>query len=383
MEKVLELPRHPFFIGPVDPGTGDDLPKDLPFALGVHPEYAIPRLVLSDEIRDAIQGAYAIGSMCSTPLGESQLATVRMNDFVEQLVGLVGGSVEGLRLLEVGCGNGELLNRMRSMGAIVTGLEIGPQAQVVEDRFGIRVIREPLGVGTLEEDFDCIYSYGCLEHIDDLDDFFAASRTCLAGVGLFCHSVPNAALSFEQVALDHLHHEHINYFTPENGVALFEAQCFSRAGASVSKAGNELMIWGFHEPGRTPQWPSERVPEETLALRSYAEGLELKVARTLRALRQMVEAGQTIGFYAGGFEYGALLDSPGIRYFDGDTYKHGKQWLRGLSTIEPPAALRTAPVDLLVVCKPHYLAQIQDGLACLGIQPMRVITITDLPACAT
>jgi SAM-dependent methyltransferase len=301
-----------------------------------------------------------------------------MNEVLEKLLFLFDGVIEGKKFIEIGCGNGELLNQLKLRGAIVTGLEIGPQAKVVEDRYGIRVLREPLSVGTLDEKFDCIYSYGCLEHIENLDDFFAASRACLNEAGLFFHSVPNSAISFERVHLDHLLHEHVNYFTPINGVALLNAQSFCSADSSLTSAGNEVMLWGFYQKSVTPRWPLERVAEETVLLQSYANKLERKIKLTLGALRQIILDGQSIGFYAGGFEYGFHLATGEIRYFDGDVYKHGKQWLPGLCGIESPGELTFKPVDKLVICKPHYFGAIKNALIQLNVDEKCIVEIDSL-----
>jgi len=378
IDAVLSIPTHPFFTGGAHFKSGRELPATLPFDLGIHPKYAIPRLVMTDEIRRALGNAYSAGSMVSTPLGESPLAAARMNEVLVKLLSLFDNTIEGRKFLEVGCGNGELLNQLKLRGAIVTGLEIGPQAKVVEDRYGIRVLREPLAIGTLDEKFDCIYSYGCLEHIENLDAFFAASREYLNEGGVFFHSVPNSALSFEHVQLDHLLHEHLNYFTPNNGVALFNAQGFCTAESSLTSAGNEVMLWGFYQKSVTPRWPLELVAEETALLQYYANKLEQKIKLTLGALRQIVLDGQSIGFYAGGFEYGFHLATGEIRYFDGDIYKHGKQWLPGLGVIESPGELIFNPVDKLIICKPHYFDEIKNTLIQLKVDEKCIVDIDSL-----
>jgi len=378
IDPVLEISSHPFFIGLVDPDTKHNLPMFLPFNLGVHPRYAIPRLIFTHEIRDALNKAYVAGSMISTPLGESKLAKTRMNEMLEKLLSLFNGAIKGKKFLEVGCGNGELLNQLKIRGAVVTGLEIGPQANVVEERYRISVIKDPLTVDSVTEKFDCIYSYGCLEHIENIEEFFEASRSCLNENGLFFHSVPNAALSFENVQLDHLLHEHINYFTPANGVALFNAQGFCSAESSLTRARNELMLWGYYQVNANSRWLVERVPEEIEGIRKYAENLNGKINKTLSVLKQKIEEGLSIGFYAGGYEYGTRLDIKGIRYFDGDTFKHGKQWLKGMPLIESPEELIATPVDQLVVCKPHYFDQIENRLVDLGLNPKNIINIDTL-----
>lgn len=378
---ILTIAAHPFYIGLLDPAVTYDLPETLPFALGIHPRYAIPRLIMSAEIRAALDAAYALGSMCSTPLGESSLATKRMNEFQNRLTAVLGG-VAGKRLLEIGCGNGELLHQLRSQGAIVTGLEIGPQADVVEERYGIRVVRESLAVGSLDEKFDCIYSYGCLEHIEALHGFFGGSRECLESGGLFFHSVPNSTLSFEKASLEHLQHEHVNYFTPDNATALLEAQGFQSADFALTGAGNELMVWGFYDPAARISWPEERVEGEAARVDEYANRLQTRISTTVGRLREFADDGKTIGFYAGGYDYGYRLNAPRVRYFDGDSYKHGKRWLQSLPVIEPPVALRSTSVDRLIICKPHYFNEIKASLVALGIDPEGLMNIDNMGALA-
>ncbi len=376
---LLQIVDHPFYTGLLNGPERNQLPISLPFALGIHPQYAISQLVATDEIRAALNSAYSLGSMASTPLGESPLALDRMTEILETLSGLLGGALEGKRLLEIGCGNGELLHQFRCRGAVVTGLEIGPQADVVEDRYGIRVLRDPLMPGKSSEKFDCIYSYGCLEHIENLDEFFLASRESLIDGGLFFHSVPNAGSSFNSVDLEHLLHEHVNYFTPGSGVALLNAQGFEAANCSTNKAGNELMLWGYYDSAISPKWPEWRMEDETRQLGLYAERFRRKSALTLDALRRMMANGMSIGFYAGGYSLGYQLGSNQIRYFDGDTFKHGKYWLPGFNKIESPAELLLNPVDKLVICRPHYFDAITDSLVALGIDRRIVLNVDSLP----
>lgn len=380
MNKILDIPDHPFFIGPVEGSTGEkyNLPRSLPFALGVDERYAIPRLVMTDDIVNALDKAYAAGSMASTPLGESRLATDRMNEMIEKLISLYDGNIEGKKLLEIGCGNGELLHQLKLRGAVVTGLEIGPQAEIVEKRYGIPVIREVLKKDCLNEQFDCIFSYGCLEHIEQLENFFDASRSCLADNGLFFHSVPNSALSFDTLQADHLLHEHINYFTPENGERLLNAQGFRSARSCLTKNKNELMLWGYYDRSAVLSWPAHYADSETEMLKKYASGLGDKFASILKAVQTQVNSGRSVGFYAGGFEYGFYIQDRGIRYFDGDEFKHGKKWLLDLPVIEAPHDLASNPVDLLIVCKPHYFDPISKALTSVGFNHDRIANIEQI-----
>jgi hypothetical protein len=203
-------------------------------------------------------------------------------------------------------------------------------------------------------------------HIAELDEIFEASRGHLEEGGVFFHVVPNSEFYFNAGNLSHLGHQHVNYFSAENGIRLLNSQGFVRASSGTSRAGNELFLWGFFESDANLNWPGNDpsiLLKETAILRDYAQKLETPMNEILSKIRKMHTAGESIGFYAGGYEYSVLLDDiKGIRYFDGDPYKHGKVWLRGLASIEPPTNLVTKPVDNLIIFSSHYFTPISSYL---------------------
>ena len=78
IDPILKNDLHPFYIGPISPESKLNTPTSIPFYLGIHPKYAIPVLILTDEIQIALSNAYSFGSMLSTPLGDSSLSNIRM-----------------------------------------------------------------------------------------------------------------------------------------------------------------------------------------------------------------------------------------------------------------------------------------------------------------
>jgi len=371
MRSILSLDQHCFCIGPQPPEGATELPRELPFRLGVHPRYAIPRLLLDELVSSALDRAYKRGSMLSTPLGESPLADSRMSEMIEGLAATLGRPLADCNLLEIGAGTGGLMSALRDRGAKVTGVEIGPQGKIGAERYGLVIVDRPFVPGLFDERFDAVYSYGCLEHLDDLDTFFSACRSSLREGGLMFHSVPNSELLFESGSLDHLAHEHINYFSAKNGIRLLQAQGFSPAGARYSRAGNELALWGVMNSSCETSWPSDALASETERLTDYANNLHECTARAQHRLEALVASGGSVGFYAGGYEYGFRMTGRNIRYFDGDTYKHGLVWLAGLPAIESPEDLRREPVDHLVIFKPHHFPAIVGTLQAMNIPKTR------------
>ncbi len=73
------------------------------------------------------------------------------------------------KLLEVGCGNGQFLNKMRELGWEVAGVELDGQAiKIARERFGLRVHGSTLEEADFPDDtFDAITMDHVIEHIWD------------------------------------------------------------------------------------------------------------------------------------------------------------------------------------------------------------------------
>lgn len=380
MDEILRLDDHCFFVGPRPFLEQSDLPTSLPFSLGIHADFAIPMLRVTAEINVALDRAYARGSMASTPLGESDLSTGRMNEAIDGLVSVLHKDIKECSLLEIGSGAGGLMNALHQRGAKVTGLEIGPQGKMTAEKYGFRIVSKFFVPGVFDEKFDVVYSYGCVEHLPGLEAFFSASRSCLTEGGLMFHVVPNSEIFFEAGSLGHLVHEHINYLSPENGIRLFEAQGFKNVGAKLNRAGNELMLWGYFDSNAKPRSLADAVAPEAKKLATYAERLAKNDDAVMRGLQALIATGKSIGFYAGGFDYAWRLNDQAIRYFDGDSSKHGKCWLKGLGPIESPDALATKPVDHLVIFKPYLFNEITRGLSRLNLSSTKILSVSELGA---
>ena len=140
---------------------------------------------------DALDKAYGASSMLSTPLGESDLANYRMIEMLEKLKSIYGNNFKAKSFLEIGCGNGLLLNAVKQLGALVSGCEVGPQGKEASEKYDFQVVEPPLKASQFDAKFDCIFSYGCLEHVVDLEELFKSRRDILNEGGLFFHCVPN------------------------------------------------------------------------------------------------------------------------------------------------------------------------------------------------
>jgi len=102
---------------------------------------------------------------------------------------------KGLRLLDVGCGNGLFVKQARQRGFDAWGLESSPEAVAVARNEGLRTvicgsIEEP---GDLEGKFDIVTLFHCLEHLPDPGRFLKRLKNFFRPPGHLILQVPNTA----------------------------------------------------------------------------------------------------------------------------------------------------------------------------------------------
>lgn len=166
------------------------------------------------------------------------------------------------KLLDVGCGGGRLLNRMKKRGWQVEGTDFDEQAaQRVSSRYGIKT-----HVGDLPQcqlaanSFDAITMSQAIEHLYDPK---ATLRECLRILkpgGLLVMTTPNAhsigATEFGTSwrgweAPRHLHLftvEALSNLTQQAGFEISEATTYSAGSAVVYRVSREIQL------DRTPSW---------------------------------------------------------------------------------------------------------------------------------
>jgi 2-polyprenyl-3-methyl-5-hydroxy-6-metoxy-1,4-benzoquinol methylase len=101
----------------------------------------------------------------------------------------------GKRLIDVGCGNGEFLARMRALGWDVVGVEPDPQAaQIGRETYGLPVHSVPLEkAGFCPESFDAATMSHVIEHLRDPVSTLKAVNSLLKQNGRLIIHTPNLA----------------------------------------------------------------------------------------------------------------------------------------------------------------------------------------------
>ena len=134
-------------------------------------------------------------------------------------------SLNGLKLLDIGCGHGFLITEARARGASVSGVEPSVKHATRLSEKGFEVFS-----GTLEQfiseqrgPYDIVTSSHVLEHSSNPGQFLTHAGNLLAEGGLLCAEVPNA--DWQTIYGRHpvsIHTAHLCYHTERSLRAQFE-----------------------------------------------------------------------------------------------------------------------------------------------------------------
>lgn len=209
--KTLEIP---FFFGVQDDQNNGGLPFSLPFKYYFDKQLNLYRQFSDENLRQILKEIYLKGSMLNGEMnvvdgghqGRAALEFIYQN--VEQ--------INGLRVLEIGCGNGFILKELTKRGAICVGLEPGPQINDANAIEGIQLINDFFPSEKITGEFDFILHFNVLEHLENPVDVLIEQAKILKPEGKIIFGIPNCEPNLSTGDLSIFAHEHFNYFTRDS-----------------------------------------------------------------------------------------------------------------------------------------------------------------------
>jgi SAM-dependent methyltransferase len=152
------------------------------------------------------------------------------------------------RVIELGCGYGDLLAYLRSRGCEVQGVDLDARAAAVASTLGV-----PVHVGTIEDlrapssAFDVGVLCHSLEHVPDPGRTLAELSRVLKPGGLLHVAVPNgaaAAFAIEGSEWPHVSHPlHFWFFHRRSLLALLERHGFAAVSAYTTSRWHHATAW--------------------------------------------------------------------------------------------------------------------------------------------
>jgi SAM-dependent methyltransferase len=166
----------------------------------------------------------------------------------------IGDSAPG-KLLEIGCGSGRFLNRMRRAGWQVQGTDFDPAvAQRVHEKYGLQIdVGDLAALHYTDDTYDAIAMSQVIEHVHDPFGLLQECRRLLRPGGRLLVSTPNAS------GLAHRRYgrywrgleppRHLHLFTPSalaacahaSGLRVELLQTLSAESAGIYRASDEIQ----------------------------------------------------------------------------------------------------------------------------------------------
>ena len=124
---------------------------------------------------------------------------------------------KGMKVLDIGCGNGDRLHHFKKFGADVYGIEASNHRANIARNKGINVKNiqvNELDKQTFNTKFDFIYASHVLEHVYYIEEFFQSMKKVLKTEGFFSIAVPNQ--NHDYLLANFLYALHIHFFSPKS-----------------------------------------------------------------------------------------------------------------------------------------------------------------------
>jgi len=358
--------------------------------------------------------------VCADCLTAQTQHDVNMDDYYEDYQYAVGGSpaashfmrlvaknvcsrflagAEGIKVLEVGSGDGVQLLAFKELGCEVIGYE--PSAALVEiaqDR-GIPTIHGLFGlesVKDLPERFkhvDVVMLSYTFDHLPHPREFVAAARSILSPErGLLVVEVHDLEKIFARSEYCLFEHEHSVYLTESTASALCAIEGmtvidFQLVPEADRRANSLIFVATPNGSALADRFPPAEpsVPAEFQDIEFYLQQGEV-IRKGIENLDEFVEsivsAGKTIaGYGAGGrgvMTLAAMKTASRFQYLaDRKPKRPGLVAPKSGVPLVGLEALKDSPVDEILVFSFGYMREIQDELAAFGYKPQQFHSLLD------
>lgn len=315
--------------------------------------------------------AYAPGY--ENPLHHALDFRAYADDLAAELV--VRHGLAGRHVVEVGCGDGHMLDLMVKHGAATaTGFDpsMAGRATPFTERAGVEIVPEYFSAAGLDRPCDAVLLRHVLEHLEAPVPFLQDIRRAMGErTGSIYVEVPNVPWILESISIWDVIYEHVTYWSSDALETLLRRTGFRPLRLGPAYGGQFMQAEGM--AGRIQ---AESLPETRSAfLKSsleFAGGAEAKLEGWRRRLGESSGTAVLWGAGSKGITFANTIDEAAgrlVALVDLNPRKHGR-WVPGVALpVVPPLALQEIRPDLVLIANALYQDEIRGAVRDLGLDP--------------
>ena len=262
--------------------------------------------------------------------------------------------LQGLTVLEIGCGDGGFLAKLLQAGAYARGIEPSRAQRDIALAQGLDVVDGLLTADRVLEGgpFDAFATRQVFEHVEDLHGFLAAIRAHLKSDGVGLVEVPNLDTLLAQDRFFDFIPEHVNYFSSRTLRLVLEMAGFEVVAIDPVQGGEALRALVRNLPPLALDGLTRRI-----------EPLRVEIAHFIDWRRALGERVAVWGAGGKGINLLAITALRGIDLLvDADPHKEGRYTPASHLRVHRPEALRDHRIDAVVILAPAYRNEILHAL---------------------
>ncbi len=319
-------------------------------------------------VREAVLAAYASDKyqFITPPPGASAWAD-RLGERKLDAACRFLGPLDGLRVLEIGAGSRYVADRLLGRYDIREYVAIDPAIRDEAADGRLSLIRDYYPSSRLAgRDFDVVFSFSCLEHVDDPVDFLTQVEGSLADNGRAFLTFPDVERQFRVGDLNVLLHEHMSYLDAPSAERIAALAGLKPIGRSTA---NDLFAYVLHKADGVP---ADSVRSPLLGLiDAFGESLTRSGEAVVRSLGR----GERVAFHGANNGLNIFLHLAGIEswgeifVFDGDSSKTGQFLPACPNPIRAASDPAYREVDRIFVAATSFFDEIKTQLVADGIAP--------------
>ena len=344
LERCLHLPNSPLNISRLLKKT--ELDQDKPIDLNVYKCDNCGFIQISDTLESSYYDDYLMTVSHSPQMRYHQLS--QASNFVYKY------NLEGKRVVEIGCGDGNYLGYLRDVGTVPTGIEPSASFRDLAISKGFKVFSGYVSCDHLipEAPYDAFVTRQVLEHIPQPEQFLKGIRLSITENAVGLIEVPSLEQAIDKNRFYDFFADHLNYFSERTLRYALESNGFLVL--ELNRGMNGEYLEAIVKVDTQPNFH---------ALQESVNTLTQDIDNLLTQARIQGKKIAIWGSGAKGITTLAVARVSGFEYvIDSDPYKQGLFTPVSHLPVVSPEELSKNPVDIVIITAMAYRDEIINQL---------------------